>query len=133
MGEACAVQARLFRGPETDVPASDASEDCTDGQDADDLQQLLVELLLSTLGGLPLLPELDADVDQLSGQLWHSNSGQRADEESNGGKEDDLRERPMCHQDTCTILPVLLHYTPLHDHARYTTREPKRSIAEGEH
>lgn len=74
------------------LPASDASEHCAHGQDANYLQQLLVELFFSILRCLSLLAKLDADVDQRSRQLWYSNRGQRADEESHRGKEQHLQE-----------------------------------------
>ena len=85
------------------LPAPDAGEHCTHGQDANDLQQLLVELFLSILCCLPLLAKLDADVNQSPRQLWHSNCGQRANEESDCGKEQHLQQRG--------ILSMLEHCT----------------------
>ncbi len=79
-------------GGKKSLPASDAGEDSTHGQDANNLHQLLVELILSIMSGLPMLAELDADVDQGACQLGHSHCGQRADEESDCGKKQHLQE-----------------------------------------
>lgn len=89
----------VYQVEETSLPASDAGEDSAHSQNADDLQQLLVELIFSVLSGLAMLAELDADVDQGACQLGHSHRGQRTDEESDCGNKQHLQEAFTLPQD----------------------------------